>query len=107
MATRGNTQWAKVGTGHLTPFKYTDPGSESLVSSSNWGARSGFLDHVKQQRNIHENVTELTPFKVGPETPGDAHRHLNNVPAFHERNPGVPTFPPFSKRMMEQPKDTP
>lgn len=89
---------AKVGTGTLTPFKVSHPGSETISNSTDNAHRDGFLDNFTYTK-ASRNVTELTPFKTGPESPG---RNTNpDHPAFKEGGPKIRTFPAFSDRRCE------
>ena len=90
---------AKVGTGELKPFKDSRTGSETISNSTDNAHRDGFLDNFKYTK-ASRNVTELTPFKTGPEGPG---RNVGNkdVPDFIESGPKIRTFPAFSNRRCE------
>lgn len=75
---------AKVGSGRLEPFKKGDTGSESIGGSTSKGhVREGFTPYATITKASREE-TELTPFKVGNESPGV--------------NRGNPTVPPFRKK---------
>lgn len=90
---------AKVGTGTLTPFKTSYPGCETISNSTDNAHRDGFLDNFTYTK-ASRNVTELTPFKTGPESPG---RNTGNksVPDFKEGGGKIRTFPAFSDRRCE------
>lgn len=80
---------AQVGTGSLTPFKKGDTGSTSIGGSTNKNhVREGFTENVFIS-TATKNVTELVPFKTGPEGPG---RNTNpDHPPFRERRDnGIP-----------------
>jgi hypothetical protein len=87
---------AKVGTGELRPFKKDSCGCTTISNSTDGARREGFFDKQEITR-ASRNVTELTPFKTGPEGPG---RNTNpDHPPFMERKDnGIRTFPAFSKR---------
>lgn len=92
---------AKVGTGELTPFKKGSTGSESIGGSTDKEhEREGMTHHVYIDK-ASRNVTELTPFRTGPEGPG---RNTNpDHPAFHERSgSGIPMegYKPFSDKEL-------
>jgi len=81
---------AKVGTGELRPHRKGPTGSTSIGGSTNKEhVREGFYDNV-QIGKASKNVTELTPFKMGPPGPGvnsgDTHNPM--TPPFHERQSG-------------------
>jgi hypothetical protein len=82
----------KVGTGSLTPFKAGSTGSETI--SNTVGQRSGFFDKYDLTK-ASRNVTELTAFKTGPESPG---RNTNpDHPSFISSGPKIKTLPPFKE----------
>lgn len=81
---------AKVGTGELTPFKKGSTGSESIGGSTDKEhVRKGMYPNVDIS-TASRNVTELVPFKTGPEGPGINLQAEKTQP--HGGNPGVPTF---------------
>lgn len=85
----------KAGTGELTPFKKGHTGSTTIKNTVVGAYREGFMDYC-DFTEASENVTKLVPFKTGPEAPG---RNTNpDHPSFRERDPGIPTFPAFSKK---------
>lgn len=94
---------AKVGSGELTPFKKGSTGSESIGGSTSkeHEGRENLTHHVYMDK-ASRNVTELTPFKTGPEGPG-VNRGNPTVPAFRERRDcGIPydQIKPFSDKEL-------
>lgn len=91
---------AKVGSGKLEPFKKGSCGSESIGGSTDkeHEGRENLTRHVYMEK-ASRNVTELTPFKTGPEGPG-VNRGNPSVPKFRERSDcGIPydEYKPFKE----------
>jgi hypothetical protein len=92
---------ARIGTGELEPFKDERVRVTSYSHGTNWGQREGFCENVMTEIEASENVTKLEPFKTGPEGPGRK-RDNPGVPAFKERDNGIPKMPrPFSDAKCE------
>jgi hypothetical protein len=79
---------AKVGSGHLTPFKKGSTDSESVGGSTNKEyEKEGCTHHVYMEKATRWE-DELEPFKTGPESPG-VNRGNPTVPAFRKRGSTV------------------
>lgn len=97
---------AKVGSGELRPFKKGDTGSTSIGGSTNKEhVREGMYPNVDITK-ASRNVTELTPFKTGPDGPGinSGDTHNPTIPAFRERDSsGIVTdgYKPFSDKRFD------
>jgi hypothetical protein len=95
---------ARIGTGELTPFKKSSPGSTTVESSKtkNGPTRSGFYDNVSiNHTGGPQSQTNPTVGRMGWRQKQSYQNDTSSgkVPEFQKREGnGIKTFPAFSKK---------